>query len=300
MALPFGIGGVLASRRLASLPRTPSAGPLSVSHKATIALMREAVRRVQNERDLELQVKSGSANLEEEVAGLTRVDWLPSYVLTLPEKRKILRFGNARQQHRIVSAVKRATDLGVTVRFAQAWDELEAWYELYLDTMRRNIVPPRPKRFFRSLWDNLRPYGLMKVILAEREVNNCKRLIAGSIFLTFGKTVFYAFTGCKEKDLCLHPNDLIQWQAIHDACAGGFLRYDFGEVQAEHEELARFKEKWGAVQEERYRYYFPSIPNVESTHASAEAWGGSLVSTVWRRLPLNATELAGYMIYSRL
>ena len=55
-------------------------------------------------------------------------------------------------------------------------------------------------------------------------------MIAGSIVLGVGRTAFYAFNGRLRSALPLRPNEVLQWDAIRDACRRGFERYDLGEV----------------------------------------------------------------------
>src|SRR5690606_29721218 len=107
-------------------------------------------------------------------------------------------------------------------------------------------VPPRSYRFFGSLWRNLHPHGLMRLLVAEHQQNGKRRVLAGSIFLLFGRTVFYAFNGCRRDDLPFRPNDAIHWYAIQEVCRAGFQTYDFGEVAESDHGLAEFKRKWGA------------------------------------------------------
>src|SRR6266487_1677576 len=93
-------------------------------------------------------------------------------------------------------------------------------------TRRRTAwrVAPRPYRLFEAIWELLRPQGLMRLLLAERHEAHGARPIAGVLLLMFGETVFYAFAGVSRNDLGLRPNELLQWQAIHDACRAGFPR----------------------------------------------------------------------------
>ena len=82
-------------------------------------------------------------------------------------------------------------------------------------------------------------------------------MLAGSIVLGFGRTAFYAFNGRLRSALALRPNEVLQWEAIHDACRRGFERYDLGEVTGGNEGLAEFKRKWGADEVQMHRYYHP-------------------------------------------
>jgi CelD/BcsL family acetyltransferase involved in cellulose biosynthesis len=183
---------------------------------------------------------------------------------------------------------------------SEAADEsdLRGWYRLYLETMRWHFLPARPYRFFDALWELLRPRGMMRLLLARHE----GRLIAaGSVFLMYGKTIFYAFNGRRHRDLNLNPNYAIQWRSLVDASRDGFERYDFGEVAEGRQGLADFKSKWGAESQMLHRYYYPSVPGGRSGESDAgPARMAHLARLAWRRLPLRLTGKVGSLIYDFL
>ncbi|HEX2923626.1 MAG TPA: GNAT family N-acetyltransferase [Chloroflexota bacterium] len=298
--LPFNVGRQMIGHRLSSLPRTPVVGPLALDAQAATALVRSAVERVRREPGTQLQLKMDSNSLDGAVDGLETAAWRLTYVLELPQHAEQIRFGNSRNHARIKWAVNKATGAGVSVRPAEAESELKAWYRLYLDTMRWHAAPPRPYRFFHACWELLRPKGLMRLLLAEQTEAGQTKLLSGSILLTFGQTVFYAFNGRRKEDLALRPNDAIHWRAIHDACAEGFRYYDFGEVLEDNKGLAEFKGKWGTEAKRLYRYYYPGLQHGDSHAGESEGRTQQLASAVWRRLPLAATALLGDRIYSYL
>lgn len=319
--LPFAVGRHATGRRLSSLPRTPDAGLLA-SDPVTASEMVRAAMKIAQDRGVQLEIKTHVAGLEDLAEGLGCVPWRCSYVEELPtsvegtswskfcEATRVprtcssckgcrrLRFGNAKQQHRVNWAVNKAIKLGLEVREADSQEDLAQWYSIYLRTMQHKAIPPRSYRFFKSLWSTLRPQGQMRLVLAEQKVtdaaeNQPARLVAGSIFLKFGQTVFYAFTGCDPRDFHLHPHDLIQIEAIRDACKGGFRLYDFGEVSEDNESLAQFKGKWGTEPVPLFRYYYPAAENRADT-------GGALMNAtrkLWRILPEKATTFLGDMLY---
>ena len=298
--LPFNLGGAMAGRRLSSLPRTPLGGPLSKHREAMAAIVRAAVSLTSQNPGIQLQIKTQGTELDGLVDGVVRTPWRDSYLLELPEDPAKLRFGNNVMRHRIKWAVNKATKLGLQVRVAENEEDLRAWYGLYLDAMRRNTVAARSYRFFQSLWHLLYPKGLMRLLIAERIEGGQRRLLAGSVFFMYGRTVSYAFTGCKREDLSLHPNDLIQWHAIHDACGKGFHRYDFGEVPEDHQQVANFKSKWGAEPVPLYRYYYPAPRVSPSFDGTPIGRIRRLTAAAWRRMPLRTTALLGDWIYSHL
>jgi CelD/BcsL family acetyltransferase involved in cellulose biosynthesis len=299
--LPFGLGTHLTGRRLSSLPRTPLAGPLSVDERATAALLQAAVQLISQQGGVQLQIKTLGCTLDGIVEGVVCTPWRLSYLLKLPASSDgPFRIRNSHTRASVKWAINKATRLGVQARPAETETELRAWYSLYLETMRQNFVPPRPYRFFAALWNCLKPKGMMRLLLAEQHATGQSRIIAGSIFLTFGNTVSYAFNGSCLSDLPLRPNDVIQWQAINDACASGAQLFDFGEVPDGNEDLAKFKSKWGAEPVRLYRYYFPC------SRAGSTVGGGdlptysALARAVWRRLPLGTISWLGDRIYARL
>jgi len=287
----FYMRGMFTGRRFSCLPRTPVAGPLASDDRALAFLLQAVVERVREEPRACLQLKLFSNPLDGLVEGVVGIPWSTTYRLELPGQPEHLRFGNSRNHSRIRWAINKATRLGVEVRPAETERELRAWYELYLHTMRRFAVPPRPYRFFEVAWARLQPLGLMRLLLAERHEAGRSRLLAGSLFLMFGHTFFYAFTGWRREDLSLRPNDVIQWQAIHDACTEGYRYYDFGEVEENNLGLADFKTKWGAELKQLYRYYYPTPRELELGILESSSRSRQLASAVWKRLPIKATVL---------
>jgi len=140
----------------------------------------------------------------------------------------------------------------------------------------------------------------MRLLLAERHDGRQPSLLAGSIFLMCGQTVFYAFNGRRREDLSLRPNDVLQWRAIHDASREGFRRYDFGEVAEGQRGLADFKGKWGAEPRMLYRYYYPAERSLEKNVFGSDSRARRLGVAAWRRLPLSATARLGELMYRYL
>lgn len=297
--LPFNWGTQIVGRRLSSLPRTPVAGPLSLNDKATRMLLTRAVDQVREMSGFQLQVKSMNPNLTDGFEGFVGTVWKEMYVLDLPEYSDNLRFGDRVTRHRIKGAVNRALKLGVQVRKADTEKDLRTWYDLYLETMRWHGSIPRPYRFFTALWNQLYPRGQMSLLLAEHHRDHCSALLSGYMFLMCGQTVHCYLNGRRRDQLGLHPNDILQWQAIHDACRRGFRRYDFGEVEEGQEGLIAFKVKWGAKPIRSYRYYYPA-PKVLPLQSTSASSAQNTVRKVWKHVPLKITTFVGDVLNSYL
>ena len=117
---------------------------------------------------MRLQIKYQGPELTGLVGGLVCTPWRQSYILRRPiNPKQPFRIADSRERAKIKWAINRAKRLGVRVRPAETEAELREWYALYLETMRRNAVPPRSYRFFFALWKLLRPIGMMDLLLAE-------------------------------------------------------------------------------------------------------------------------------------
>ena len=292
---PLPLAGGHAKARLSSLPRTPIAGPLSVNCETSRMLLRAAIDHVSQQRGVRLQIKTEGLLLDGLVDDFCRIPWRKSFVLSLPEDPAQLRI----QNHSVRKNVKRAKNSGLQIRMASSEDDLRYWYTLYLRTMRRVIVPPRPLRFFQALWKYMEPLGLMKTILAERHTEGKTELIAGLIFLAHQSRLSAGFLACPAEHFPMRPNDLIHWEGIHWAAHHGFREYDFGEVPEGDVGLARFKSKWGAEERPLYRYYYPQA-TAKGTDSSVLSTQQKLWGKAWQHLPLRMTAHLGDLIYGYL
>jgi len=297
--LPFNWNGHVTGRRLASLPRTPLAGPLALDTEAAAELLKAAAERVGPESSRQLQVKSLDDSLGSLLPGVVVAPWRDIYVLELPCDPAELPTGNKGKRHRIRWAVNRALRYGVGVREAADEKDLRAWYQLYLETMRWHGSLPRPYRFLLSLWRRLRPQGKFRLLLAEHQRDQQTVLLAGYLFLMCGQTVHCYLNGRRRDSLFLHPNDLLQWHAICDASRMGFRCYDFGEVEARQKGLAEFKRKWGAKPVPSFRYYYPAPEHLQ-VRPPASGRAHALAGRLWRHMPLAATSAIGDWLYSYL
>ena len=286
-----------AGRRLSSLPRTPVAGPIGVDEAAVVTLLQAAIERARADA-CSLQLKTLGRQLDGLADELTAKPWRSNYALRLQPDPDAIRFGNPRNHGAIMRAVRKAERSGVIVREAGSEAELRDWYRLYLATMRSVVVPPRSFRLFVSIWERMRPLGLARLLVAERQTGGRRTLLAGSMSLQLGTRVFYGFNGRLPEYLEFRPNEAIHWTAIQDACRQGYEWYDLGEADS-GSSLAAFKQKWASEVGMLQRYYLRPLPETRD-EASSESRTARVTERLWKHLPLRVTELLGERIYRYL
>ena len=291
---PFGIGGIATSARLSSLPRTPIGGPLSVSPDVSFLLLDEAVKLLNRLPGKILQIKSISDKLGGSKNKFICVPWRKTYILEIPDdKNAEIRFGNSKNHTKIKTGVNKSKNSGVSLKVSNSISDLKEWHKLFLHTMRFHSTPARSLPFFEELWNSFYETGKMKLFKAV--YNN--RLIAGSIFFYYNKKVHYAFNASHRNVLTLRPNDLIHWEAIHDAQKKGFQSYDFGEVSNSNTGLADYKKKWGTKSIDLYHYYYPKEEKLAEGSIDFEGgWKQKIIG----KLPLRVTAYLGKWTYKYL
>ena len=114
--------------------------------------------------------------------------------------------------------------------------------------------PPRPWRLFQSVWDEMRPQGTMRLLLAERR----GEVLGGCVMLQLTSTVFYAFNGVRSDALEHRPNDAIHWEAITRPAPRGSCVTTSGRSLNATPASRASRRNGGSQQRRLHRYYFPA------------------------------------------
>lgn len=296
---PLQLGGQVAKRRFSSLPRTPIGGPVAADDDICKSLIKYAAVNYLSDKKSVLQIKSYSDCYTGIIENLVCLPWRDNFQVEFNSGEE-LRFGNSRNHSAINRAVKKAIKTGVRTRRANTPEELLLWHRLYLDTMRFHMTPPRSFEFFRDMWQLLSPGKLCHLQLAELKTKDGLKIIAGSVFLYFNKTYFYAFNGSSREFFEYRPNDLLHWEAIHSAKEEGYKLYDLGEVPVDQSGLAAYKSKWANVTKKIFHYYYPLTPQKENLQLQGTGTEVGMLKKLWQYIPLSLTEKIGKIIYKRL
>lgn len=289
--------GLLRGRQLWSLPYTPIAGPLARSRAAVGALVRAAAELAGDTAGQRLQIHSELPDLAVNDVPFLRVDWYPNYVIDLPDRSEALRFSKSRRR-----GIAKAVRAGVRVRDAERVTDVHAWYDLYVQTLRRLGHPPLPLSLFEAAWTHMRSQGLLRLLLAERSAGGRTELLAGAVLLHGSTTVTDQFAADRVDARQYHPSDLILGQAINQAWEAGYRRYDLGSAAPDQTGLQQFKEVWGARARPLFRYFHPPTDwgTRLSSPRSRTRGQARLAAACWRRLPPAATRPLGRWIHRYL
>jgi CelD/BcsL family acetyltransferase involved in cellulose biosynthesis len=291
--------GIVTRTRMRSLPVVPPAGPLAPDDEAMRILLAAACRATDAEAARVWTLHARMGGLERLVPELRPLPKHPTWVLDLPDDVDEMRRGWKKTSNNLWRSIRKADRAGVQVREGTSERDLRTFYDLYLRTMRRRGVLPRPFRQLKEDHGLLGPDGAFRLFVAEHEGD----IVAGGIYHALGDAVDLLYNGSDDTRLDLRPNHALYWHVIEWAAENGYSELDFGHAKRESS-LAKFKAQWSAREVPEYRYdYAPGTTGAARADAARPAaalqgrGGSGPLQRVWPKLPLATTRAAASVAY---
>lgn len=188
----------------------------------------------------------------------------------------------ARQKQKTRYNIRLAGKKGVTVREGQI-EDLDGWYQMYLETARRDGFSVHALEYYRIVLQTLQPPGMARLLLAEHEGD----LLAGIIVFTFGRTAQYMYGASSNEKRNLMAPYLLQWEGMRWARSRGAIVYDLWGIP---DRLQESEDLWGVYRHKRgyggqIVRYIGAFDLVQAPllHFGLERIGRPLVKRVSRR-----------------
>ena len=136
-------------------------------------------------------------------------------------------------------AVRKSQKKGVEVYETDNSNQLEQFYQIYLQTQQRLGGTPKPFSLMTQLFES----NLAKLVVARQE----GKTIAGLLYFYFNKTVTL-WAGASDPDWwSFRPNNAIFDHIIRWSCNSGYEWVDFGASPPDNTGLIKHKEEYRAV-----------------------------------------------------
>ena len=145
-------------------------------------------------------------------------------------------------------AIKQAEKMQVNIISGCSEDLLQKFYEIHLETSRRQHFVPYPLNYLKA---ELAKFGIcdeLKIYLAEYE----GKIISGAVIVMYGNEAVYHHGASLSEFNKIPGSYLIQWEAIKEAKKRGMSKYNFwGVVENAPKHpwagLSFFKQGFGGV-----------------------------------------------------
>ncbi|MBX2992032.1 MAG: GNAT family N-acetyltransferase [Bacteroidetes bacterium] len=176
----------------------------------------------------------------------------------------------------------------IVVRECKTSEDFEAFYALHWKTRRRLGVPVQPKSLFIGLWHHVLQPGLGYCLVAHKN----ERPVAGGVFLKFNNTIAFKYSASDDAYKASCPSHAFLWEGIKRGIADGCTTLDFGRTDKGNCGLRRFKNNWGATEEE---LIYTAITDRPPTHRSPML--DKILRQVIRHSPQIVCRAAGEVLY---
>ncbi|MEO8605672.1 MAG: GNAT family N-acetyltransferase [bacterium] len=151
----------------------------------------------------------------------------------------------------------------------------------------------QPHRFFAALQRHFAPHGGWLPLAACID----RRVVAVTLYLRWGDTLYYKFNASEAAALAARPNDALLWAGIELAQRLGCQRLDLGVSDDDQPGLIRFKRQYGGAEREMRILRSPA-PLVEAGPALLRDRLSRLTHSFTEPTVADEiTELAGSVLY---
>ena len=189
--------------------------------------------------ELGYKIKDDSKDFKDEIQ--------PRFVFQLNLKGKdkdtIFKEFHSKTRYNIRLALKKGVEIKEGTR-----EDLKVFHKIMVETGKRDNFLVRSLSYFEKMYDELAPYGHMKLMMAYHD----GQAISGIIPIIYGNKTWYLYGASSNSKRNLMPNYWLQWTMIQEAIDNGHDIYDFrgvsGVVDESHPQygLYRFKKGFNA------------------------------------------------------
>jgi lipid II:glycine glycyltransferase (peptidoglycan interpeptide bridge formation enzyme) len=149
----------------------------------------------------------------------------------------------ARQKQKTRYNTRLAERKGVVVSTGGLGD-IDAWYDLYEVTARRDGFSIHAREYYRTVMEELGPRDMARLLLAHHEGD----LLAGIIVFAFGRQAQYMYGASSNEKRNLMAPYLLQWRGMQWARERGCRVYDLWGIP---DRLQETEDLWGVYRHKR-------------------------------------------------
>ncbi|MFQ5754442.1 MAG: GNAT family N-acetyltransferase, partial [bacterium] len=262
---------------LTSMPFLDSGGPCGKCEDLYMLLVAELVRKAGEFGAKRVELRCSTPLDLDTPANQDKV----TMELSLPDDPDVLWQGlNAKVRNQ----VRKAQKSGLTFEHAGA-EGLQDFYRIWAINMRDLGSPPHSLKFFEEIFKAFGENAHLHLVYDKTQP------IGGLMGLTYGDTFAVPWASSLRESFKLCPNMLLYWETIKRASDLGYKTFDFGR-SGRNQGTYHFKKQWGAEEKQLYWYTIP-VKSKSVKQISGNDSTGKLLTSIWKKLPLNFTIWLG-------
>jgi CelD/BcsL family acetyltransferase involved in cellulose biosynthesis len=195
----------------------------------------------------------------------------------------------------VCQKVNKARRAGVTVEAREDEEGLRICYSILVETRRRLSLPPMPFELFRGMKRHLGEHCLILLAMLRGTPVGCH------LILRFKDLWISEYSGSTD-DAMHGVNQLLYWETIQRARAGGAARFSFGRTSVDNENLLAYKRRWATVEEEVVCFAgeLQNVPNPIAAKSHDVSRAYRVVKLLLANAPLPVYRWMGHFCYRHL
>jgi CelD/BcsL family acetyltransferase involved in cellulose biosynthesis len=274
-----------AGHRLVTVPFSDSCDPLFNSYDVWRALFRELQS---HQLPLNLRcLNEHTISIDKNLTTIKRARWHRLSLSSSPEELWLRMAPGCRR------AIRRSNSLGVEVRPLVGDGDRDAFHQLHANLRKQKYrMLAQPVHFFEAIERRFREvdgWHSLGAFLGNR-------MIAATIYLKWGDTLYYKFNASALDALNTRPNNLLVWSGVTLAQSLGCRFLDLGPSDDDQPGLIRFKQNFGA-QEHELRFLRWTPPGWRETTTNRGMLGEITRRLTEPHVPDVVTARAGAVLY---
>ncbi|MCR8924124.1 FemAB family PEP-CTERM system-associated protein [Dasania sp. GY-MA-18] len=271
----------LASATLCSLPFCDLGGIIASDQTVVSALMNKAATLCKELKAGKLELRSRSMNNGSTLSEEQKV----SMLLPLPDSSAELL---AQFKSKLRSQINKAKKNGLTVSFEKTPQNINAFYNIFANNMKRLGSPVHSRQLFHAL---NQAYG-EQLLLAVVSLDNTA--VGAGIVLRAGNRACIPWASTLFEYNRLSPNMLLYWSLLEQLADSGCKHFDFGR-SSYNCGTYKFKAQWGAQpQALEWQQYDSNGELSEAPQSNGKA--RNIIEQLWQKQPLASANFFGPMV----
>jgi FemAB-related protein (PEP-CTERM system-associated) len=171
------------------------------------------------------------------------------------------------------------------LRAQRGMDQLDAFYDLFAQSMHRLGTPVFPSALFQNIVDEFPEHTQLMLVY------DGTRPVTGVLSFFFRETILPYYAGATPDATRLAANNFMYWELIKWAGEAGFQTFDFGRSKKGTGAFA-FKSQWNMTAEQLdYQIFLvkrKTVPNFSPVNPKFE-----MAIRLWQNLPFSVTKWLG-------
>lgn len=276
----------ITGKRIVSLPFTDYCEPLFSDDSSKFLILNKILkdRKIENVKFIEFRTLDSNFPSPNEAF---RKDYRHTLIINKNPDELFKVFSDNTKRN-----IKKANKEGLKFEIRNDENGMREFYKINCITRKKHGLPPQPLSFFTNVFKTIIKKELGDIVFAVYKDS----IIAGALYLKFQNKIIYKYGASYSEFNELRGNHFVMWEAIKKYSAEGYIDFDFGRTELNHDGLRRFKLGWAAEES----YIYTSRINHDKVNIYSDTKTNGYHNLMFSRTPIFFLKIIGSVLYKHM